>query len=217
MFAVLCAVCMRAFLRPAPSTLLGLCTIRASMLSSCSERATWVTTTTDDASAEAKIKEALLAAKLVKHADDIKREVIRSFYWWEGRVQDDAEVRLSFETSSFETALSVLSSSHNYDVPMIVGDGGSATDSRYWKGVIVSASSELAAELAGSRLVACAQLADGGGLTVKTTAAAKAPIEARLGPSAQVRWEPIIGNSAYLDWVVQETKVCGACGGDTDR
>ena len=108
--------------------------------------------------------------------------------------------------------MAAVGKAHNYDVPMIVSE---TTDesSGCWKGVIRGGSAELAAELAGSRLVACAQIVEGpsceaGGaeenLVVKTTGAAKRRIEERL--SQPVRWVAIAGNTAYLDWVKEETK-----------
>ena len=60
----------------------------------------------------------------------------------------------------------------------------------------------LAEKLAASRLVACAQVS-GASIAVKTTAKAKADVEA-LMPGVQ--WTPIEGNKPYLDWLDEETR-----------
>ena len=131
-------------------------------------------------------------------------------------MQNDTEVRLEFETEqSFSRVLAAVGADHNYDVPMIVAEIADS-ESTHWKGVLAPASPALAAELAGSRLVACAQLvesscdaAEGGApssLVVKTVTAARAHIEARVGGASGVSWRPIVGNQAYLDWVKEEVK-----------
>eukprot|EP00316_Scyphosphaera_apsteinii_P025767 CAMPEP_0119321648 /NCGR_PEP_ID=MMETSP1333-20130426/55978_1 /TAXON_ID=418940 /ORGANISM="Scyphosphaera apsteinii, Strain RCC1455" /LENGTH=135 /DNA_ID=CAMNT_0007328661 /DNA_START=107 /DNA_END=511 /DNA_ORIENTATION=+ len=127
-----------------------------------------IITTTDNPEAEQHIVTAVRNSLQA----EVRAETIMSYYWWDGKVQNDAERRLSFDTShAFETAMDVVSKAHNYDVPMIitaVSEGG-----EHWKGTIAPATAELAAALAGSRLVACAQLDADGSLAVKTTAEAK--------------------------------------------
>jgi hypothetical protein len=47
----------------------------------------------------------------------IVREEVRSFYWWEGAVQDDAEERLQFDTQAdIAQVVEVVGAAHNYDV-----------------------------------------------------------------------------------------------------
>ena len=172
-----------------------------------------VWTTTDSVEAAEKISAAIVSGQLVAEKSLIRRVDIRAFYWWDGAVQNDTEIRLEFETEqSFSEALTAVGKDHNYDVPMVVAEVSDDV-SGCWKGVIASATAELAAELAGTRLVACAQLADScspgsqGSLVVKTVTAAKAHIEARVGGASNVSWRPITGNQAYLDWVKEEAKV----------
>jgi uncharacterized protein involved in tolerance to divalent cations len=143
------------------------------------------------------------------------RENIRSFYWWEGAVQNDAEFRLSFSTErTLDEVVRALGEVHNYDVPMIIADVETSS-SAYWKGVIVAAEGTkpdvLAEELAASRLVACAQVAPNGEIAVKTTAKARPGVE-RLANA--VRWVAIDGNAPYMKWLDEETsaatdKTCG--------
>ena len=173
--------------------------LHASMVSasSTSQR---VTTTTDGIEAE----KALLTAITALGGSAITQEEILSFYWWEGSVQNDAEKRLSFDCDKpLSDILQTLGAVHNYDVPMIIAD--SETPSSYLKGLINSEdASELATQLARSRLVACAQVSPGGSsLAVKTTAKAKAAVEA-LVPS--IKWTHITGNTPYLDWLDAETR-----------
>jgi periplasmic divalent cation tolerance protein len=172
----------------------------------------------DGAEAAEKIASAITGSSLVPDAGSIQHVSIRAFYWWEGAVQNDTEIRLQFETeSTFEDALAAVAKDHNYDVPMIVSETMDES-SGCWKGVLTG-SAALAAELAGTRLVACAQIDEScdaagnppeGNLVVKTVAAAKGRIEERVGRQAgtasTVRWVPVRGNQAYLDWVKEETK-----------
>lgn len=181
-----------------------------------------ITTTTDARDAVAKIVAAAQEAQL---ATDVMSEEIRSFYWWDGAVQDDPETRLSFDTSAaFDQVVSVVGAAHNYDVPMIVGEDSNSRDLtvEHWKGVIHAGAlaTDLASALAASRLVACAQVAADGTLVVKTVKEAIDPVAARVtGTAAKagvaapgIAWAPILGNAPYLEWVTTETQV-EACEG----
>merc|ERR1711981_783097 len=142
-----------------------------------------VATTTDTQDAAAKLLKAIDGL----HGSDVLQEKIHSFYWWEGKVASEEEVRLSFNTTRpLDEVLSAVGSVHNYDVPMIIGD--TIVGDRhwhwweYWKGLYAPVEPEmamkLAEELAASRLVACAQVASDGSVAVKTSAKAKAALEA---------------------------------------
>ena len=124
---------------------------------------------------------------------------------WEGEVQNDDEKRVAFTTERpLEDVLSLIGSSHNYDVPMIIADTSKPT--AHWRGSITAGgdAASLAQTLARSRLVACAQITPDGNVAIKTTAKAKAAVEA-LAPSP-VEWVPIVGNQPYLDWLDTETR-----------
>ena len=87
----------------------------------------------------------------------------------------------------------------------------------HWKGVIHGGdrAASLAASLAGSRLVACAQVSEDGTLAVKTVRGAVERVVQRVRreakadgvPTPPMAWVPIVGNDAYLKWVAEETKV----------
>eukprot|EP00451_Oxyrrhis_marina_P026304 CAMPEP_0204344228 /NCGR_PEP_ID=MMETSP0469-20131031/25472_1 /ASSEMBLY_ACC=CAM_ASM_000384 /TAXON_ID=2969 /ORGANISM="Oxyrrhis marina" /LENGTH=179 /DNA_ID=CAMNT_0051329455 /DNA_START=87 /DNA_END=626 /DNA_ORIENTATION=- len=162
-----------------------------------------VITTTDSVDASTKIKEGIVSSKI---ADQVTEENIRSFYWWEGKVQDDPEIRLSFDASDKEKAVSTVTASHNYDVPMIIYP--EATPTGYVMGVLANATPEVAEKLVSSRLVACAQLS-GASLAIKTTQEASASVNAVAleASGAAPSWQPIGGNDAYLKWVREEVKL----------
>ena len=120
-------------------------------------------------------------------------------------MQNDDEKRVAFTAERpLDVVLEAIGGSHNYDVPMIIADAPAPTG--HWKGSIAAsdAAASLAKTLAGSRLVACAQIAPDGTLAVKTTAKAKAAVDA-LSPTP-VEWVPIVGNQPYLDWLETETR-----------
>lgn len=193
---------------------------------------TRVVTTTNDVEVETKIKDAVVSSKMLEGQCDVTCEPIKSYYWWEDKIQTDdevshfvasppmhlmvnliidhahcAQIRISFETSStFQKVLEVVSGCHNYKVPMIIAESNDSA-STHWKGEIEHGSEELATELLQLRLVACAQLSNEGNLVLKTQATARAPIETRLGNRVKVQWAPITGNTAYLDWLVAETNL----------
>ena len=164
-----------------------------------------VTTTTDTPEAEATLLDAIKQLG----SSDVVSESIRSFYWWEGAVQNDEEIRLSFSTEKpFDQVLSAIGDAHNYDVPMIIADSGDHGGT-YLKGFLApeTDATDIAATLAASRLVACAQVkVTDNALAVKTTAKARAAVE-KLAPS--MLWTPIVGNPAYLAWLDEETKTEG--------
>ena len=160
-----------------------------------------VITTTDSAAAARKLRDAVVAGEL---AGSVREETIRSFFWWEGQVQNESETRLSFDTAMpFSAASKVVLEAHNYDVPMVIASADGP--SKYWKGVIQGGDEKLAESLAASRLVACAQLG-GSELAVKTVAAARIAVDAKLHGKT-ILWQPIQGNQPYLDWLDTETKL----------
>ncbi|KAG8470409.1 hypothetical protein KFE25_008830 [Diacronema lutheri] len=162
-----------------------------------------VATTTDSAATVDKI---LCVARRL--AGSVEVEEITSYFWWKGAVQKDAETRISFVTSEpLERIIESVGAVHNFDVPMIIVE--SADAGTYWKGVVEGGGAELASTLTESRLVACAQLAQVDAqhqsLAIKTTVDAKPRIDALLAGVHNVRWTPIAGNGAYMDWLWRET------------
>jgi uncharacterized protein involved in tolerance to divalent cations len=160
-------------------------------------------TTTDNAEALERITDTLAGLGISPRVEEIQ-----SYYWWDGRVVDEAESRISFEsTLPLEEVIAAVGAVHNYDAPMIIGEVADGEPSNFWRGVIQDGTAAMAAELAGARLVACAQLshpgASGAVLAVKTVAACKPLIEARVGRA--IGWSAIDGNKKYLDWVSKET------------
>ena len=111
-----------------------------------------------------------------------------------GGVQNDHELRVSFETeSSIAEAIDVIGTVHNYDVPMIISDLPRGSESGYWKGCIPHGGALLADKLASSRMVACAQVAPDGSIAVKTTSKAKQAVDRLTG--GEVGWVGITGNN----------------------
>jgi uncharacterized protein involved in tolerance to divalent cations len=156
-------------------------------------------TTADGAEAVTKLK--LKLAEL--GAQNVQTSRIQSFYWWTGKVQNEAEELISFESSRpFDEIVAAVCVAHSYDTPMIVSESDDAQSS-YWKGTVDGGTAAMAQALTEARLVACAQLS-ASTLTVKTVADAKALIAAKLG-SIPVAWQPINGNRPYLDWMSAET------------
>ena len=94
-----------------------------------SKQAMVVLSTAPDEAVGARIAAALVERRLAACVNII--EGVRSLYWWEGKVQDDAEVLLICKTddshlSELTTALEEL---HPYDCPEVVAlpvTGGSA-------------------------------------------------------------------------------------------
>ena len=123
---------------------------------------TTIVTTTDAASAADAITKAFARAfgREIALAQDVKqlsakRTSIRSFYWWDGKVADDEELRLAITTSvPFDDAEGVVASAHNYDVPMIISDDpdGDAALKRHWKAELASgAGPDIARSLVAAR------------------------------------------------------------------
>ena len=178
-----------------------------------------VSTTVDSSASEAAVTAAI---KGLAGLADLKREEIESYYWWEGKVQNDDEVRLSWTTeAALDEVVRTVGAAHSYDVPMIIAHGDEpAADRRHCKGVVAVggapqlSAAALAAALAESRLVACAQVSKlDGALAVKTVADAKAAVEALVrgraaaagGAAVEVEWTGIVGNAPYLQWLEEET------------
>lgn len=142
----------------------------------------------------------------------VEIETVKSYYWWDGKVQFDTEWRLAIVTSSpFDTAQSAITKVHSYTTPMIIYDLPDASDSYlYWKGVVhckdEAAAMALGQELVSERIIACGQVTASGILTMKTIAAGKEMVKKKLqsssGPTAS--WTAIGGNQEYLDWMEKE-------------
>eukprot|EP00933_Yihiella_yeosuensis_P042935 TRINITY_DN37617_c0_g1_i2.p1 TRINITY_DN37617_c0_g1~~TRINITY_DN37617_c0_g1_i2.p1 ORF type:complete len:280 (-),score=60.27 TRINITY_DN37617_c0_g1_i2:78-917(-) len=136
-------------------------------------------------------------------------EEVKSYYWWEGKVNFDPEWRLAVSTSSsFDAASEAISKAHSYDLPMIIYDLENAPDNHdYWKGVVKCSNGEAAIELAKvlveRRVVACAQAAPDGSLAVKTVSKCKSMVQ-ESSSCGDVTWSPIGGNDGYLKWLEDE-------------
>ena len=76
-------------------------------------------TTTPNREEAAKIAKLLIDEKL---AACVQLLPIESFYFWEGKTQNEAEILLLVKTRSalFETAIARIKSVHSYSVPEIV-------------------------------------------------------------------------------------------------
>jgi uncharacterized protein involved in tolerance to divalent cations len=137
---------------------------------------------------------------------DVKQEKVKSFYRWNGDVHADPEIRVSFSAvGDFKIAEAAVAKVHNYDLPMIIFEPA-GEESKYWRGEIqkngAEAAEEVAKKLISSRAAACVQVA-GAQASMKTVESNKKKAEAISG--SKVRWIPIGGNSAYLDWLDKET------------
>eukprot|EP00434_Breviolum_minutum_P024086 symbB.v1.2.021260.t1/scaffold1824.1/size125051/11 len=161
--------------------------------------------TTEDAVMKAqKIKEVCL--RLAK--TQVSIEEVKSFYWWDGKVNFDPEWRVSID--SFETAREAIAKIHSYDLPMIIYDVHFDESATHWKGIQEVQAEEairLAEELVSKRLVACAQ-ASQHSLTVKTVHSCKTMVEELL---PKVHWSPINGNDGYLKWLEEQCTAGTAC------
>mmetsp|Transcript_54016 Transcript_54016/g.101318 ORF Transcript_54016/g.101318 Transcript_54016/m.101318 type:complete len:206 (-) Transcript_54016:80-697(-) len=158
--------------------------------------------TTEDAPEKAqKIVEASKALDAEASIEEVK-----SYYWWEGKVNFDPEWRVAVTTSApFEKAEEVISKAHSYDLPMIIYNVPEpASDLPYWKGIMPLAEAEgikVAEKLVAQRIVACAQ-ASSTSLAVKTVARCKSLVEKQAGVA--VEWSCISGNAGYLKWLEDE-------------
>mmetsp|Transcript_93610 Transcript_93610/g.260621 ORF Transcript_93610/g.260621 Transcript_93610/m.260621 type:complete len:176 (+) Transcript_93610:186-713(+) len=164
-----------------------------------------VLTTEDSKEKAGKIRDAV--ASLEDAASEV--EEVRSYYWWEEKVNFDPEWRVKVTTASgFPAVCECISKAHSYDLPMIIYDLPEAAEGcQHWKGVVAcadeAAAIELAQGLVEKRVVACAQATAQGGLAVKTVAACKDKVEALAGTGA-VAWSAIGGNEGYLKWLEDE-------------
>ena len=186
--------------------------LAASMLSDAGRRASaqmsgaplceprrWLTTAAEESGTALRLQLTELGAQNVQTAR------IQSFYWWDGKVQNEAEELISFESARpADELIALVGALHPYDTPMLITESDDE-QSNYWRGQIDGGSAALAQALAEARLVACAQLS-ASTLSVKTVAGAKAQIESTLGGGGvAVAWHPIMGNTPYLDWIRVET------------
>ena len=78
-----------------------------------------VTTTHETREAAAELARAAVGKRLAACA---QVDEIRSFYWWDGAVQDDPEWRVTLKTSATAAPelIRVLRREHSYDVPEII-------------------------------------------------------------------------------------------------
>ena len=77
--------------------------------------------TTEDAAEKAQ-KVFLSAAATLADAS-VQVEEVKSYYWWENKVNFDPEWRVVVTTSSsFEKVQEVISKVHSYELPMIIQD-----------------------------------------------------------------------------------------------
>mmetsp|Transcript_130447 Transcript_130447/g.260283 ORF Transcript_130447/g.260283 Transcript_130447/m.260283 type:complete len:224 (-) Transcript_130447:66-737(-) len=134
-------------------------------------------------------------------------EEVKSYYWWEGKVNFDPEWRVAVTTSTaFDDAKEIISKAHSYDLPMIIYDLEQLPDDhKYWKGLVQLTSQDaitLAEKLVEQRIVACAQASPDGLLAVKTVASCKPMVE--KSSEAAITWSPIGGNEGYLNWLEEE-------------
>jgi len=148
-------------------------------------------------------------------AAEVSTEEIKSYYWWEGKVNFDPEWRVAVGTSKpFADVRAAIEAAHSYDTPMIIYDlpAGETMEGKYWKGIVACGDEEKATDLAKklveARVVACAQATPAGTLAIKTTGGCKQRVvEACAGSS--VDWAEIGGNESYLKWLDEE---CAAAG-----
>ncbi|CAE7405139.1 unnamed protein product [Symbiodinium natans] len=158
--------------------------------------------TTEDAAEKAqKIVEASKALDAEATTEEVK-----SYYWWEGKVNFDPEWRVAIKTSApFSKVEEVVSKAHSYDLPMIIYDlPEPPAEPAHWKGVLAVGGEEaisVAETLVAKRIVACAQ-ASATSLAVKTVLRCKPLVEAQAGQAVQ--WTSIGGNAGYLKWLEDE-------------
>ncbi len=89
----------------------------------------WLYVTVADTGEAETIARTLVGERLVACANVLGP--MRSFYWWEGKVQDDAEVALVLKTrrSLIDAATTRIKALHSYDCPCVVAldiSGGNA-------------------------------------------------------------------------------------------
>lgn len=78
----------------------------------------WVTF--DDESKAAELAEKIVSERLAACAQ--LDSPIRSFYWWEGKVQNDPEWRVDFKTTAalLDRLTARVVELHDYDVPQVI-------------------------------------------------------------------------------------------------
>eukprot|EP00929_Paragymnodinium_shiwhaense_P009672 TRINITY_DN113932_c0_g1_i1.p1 TRINITY_DN113932_c0_g1~~TRINITY_DN113932_c0_g1_i1.p1 ORF type:complete len:251 (-),score=48.55 TRINITY_DN113932_c0_g1_i1:153-839(-) len=185
-------------------------------------RATLLSTTTADKAAASKLT-ATLTEKFGAGISATHMADIQSYYWWEGAVQDEPEIRLDVTSAiAFADLRAAMEAVHPYDVPMIIAEAGSELldgqkpAARYVRGTLElpatpgNPAESIAKALVADRLVACAQVEKPSDkqavrLAVKTLVAQRSRITERAreasGRMVDVKWVPILGNQPYLDWV----------------
>merc|ERR1712032_862516 len=133
--------------------------------------ADWAVTTTSDM-ASANQLHTKLKEQFAEKIEDIHTVNVRSYYWREGKFQDEAEVRITFhyEKLTFPDFMDAMAAVHPHKVPMIIAEEhGVSThlgttkhvqghfDYNESKHEEVSGTG-VAKELVRSRIVACAQV-----------------------------------------------------------
>lgn len=103
-----------------------------------------VTVTIDDESKAAEIAEAIVRERLA--ACGQVGSPIKSFYWWDGDVQNDAEWRIEFKTRAelLDRLTAAVIEIHTYDVPQVTASpivGGLPAYIEWIKAETASASS----------------------------------------------------------------------------
>lgn len=196
-------------------------------------RATWTHTTTADKAAADRITSAVVG-KFGARIDEIRTANIRSYYWWDGGVQDEAEVRGDINSGvPFAELRDAIARVHPYDVPMIIAEApvellqGSQPAARYVRGVfelvglmaLDGTPERVADSLVAKRLVACAQVETSKNpevarLAFKTVVCHRDEItqivRRSAGPRLSLDWVPIFGNQPYLDWIDENVGACAA-------
>lgn len=108
-----------------------------------------VTTTHDDREAAAALAREVVRRRLVACA---QLDEIRSLYWWDDDVQDDAEWRITLKTTASlaPRLVGVLRELHSYDVPEIVVTPITGGDGDYLAWIATETSSAGGGEDAGA-------------------------------------------------------------------
>ncbi|CAK9104532.1 unnamed protein product [Durusdinium trenchii] len=147
-------------------------------------------------------------------------EDIRSFFWWDGELKEEDELRATIDSEvPFAVLLEALAADHPYDLPMIVSSAHLGSEEREHKNhkhvmaiaVVNETKLEVAHGLAKSIVeVAQLQMKDSEvehfTIILKTLAAAKDQIEVEFG-GLHFDFHPIQANEQYLKWIEDNTVV----------
>lgn len=184
-------------------------------------RADWITTTTADMASAEKLH-VHLKERFGHKIENIHAVDIRSYYWWEGEIQDTPEIRTTIDSEvPFSDLRAAVEAIHPYEVPMIISAANSGTliGNKGQPDLYLMATADvnettfeeaasLAKEFVQVRFVACAQveavkeLKDTHRLTFKTIRAKREVINREFG-GLSFHWTNLKGNQPYLDWVAK--------------